>query len=60
VGIADVVAGIAELKSAAAIPIEEIRARVSHALQLVKESGSSTVLVGVTEDGVVAGYCAMH
>src|ERR1700743_3486214 len=59
-GIAGVVASIAELKSARAISIEEIGARVSRALQTVAEFGASTVLVGVTEDGTIAGYCAMH
>jgi GNAT superfamily N-acetyltransferase len=59
-GIADVIVSIAELKSVATVPIKEVRARVSRALQLVGDFGASMVLVGVTEDGVVAGYCAMH
>ena len=59
-GIAEVLHDITELKSVAACPVEQTRARVARALAEAVPSPSSTVLVAVTEDGAIAGYCSVH
>jgi ribosomal protein S18 acetylase RimI-like enzyme len=51
---------ISELKSVSAQTAEQTHSVVSRALALATSSGASMILIGVTDVGVVAGYCAVH
>lgn len=59
-GIAEVLHDIRELRSVAACPIEQTCAQVVKALAGAIPSPSSTVLVAVTGEGSIAGYCSVH
>jgi GNAT superfamily N-acetyltransferase len=59
-GIASVIQSISEIKAIKGCAIEEIRERVSRALTAAADGSTSTILVAVLDDGVIAGYCAVH
>ncbi|MDR3406730.1 MAG: GNAT family N-acetyltransferase [Chthoniobacter sp.] len=59
-GIADVLRDITELRAVVSGTVEQTRAQVARALASVVPSPSSTVLVAVTEEEAIAGYCSVH
>src|ERR1700733_11079324 len=60
VGIAQVVKQITEIWSVANVPTKDVAGSVRGGLSAVSRSGTSTVLVVVTDGGEIAGYCAIH
>ena len=60
VGIAQVVKQITEIRAVANVAMEDVAARIRDGLAKVSRSGTSTVLLGVTDRGEVASYCAVH
>jgi GNAT superfamily N-acetyltransferase len=59
-GIAQLLRGISELKSVSAQTPQQTHSVVSRALAVATTSNASMILIGVTDEGVVAGYCAVH
>ena len=59
-GIAAVLHDIQELHSVTDCPVEETCGRVAGALATAVPSPSTVVLVAMTDDGNIVGYCSVH
>ena len=51
---------LSELKSVNAQTVEQTHSVVSRALALATSCDASTILIGLTDESVVTGYCAVH
>jgi len=59
-GIADLLHGIAELRTVTANTIDDLRTRVAGNLALGIRSPGIAILIAAAERGTIAGYCPVH
>ncbi|MDR2980862.1 MAG: GNAT family N-acetyltransferase [Puniceicoccales bacterium] len=59
-GIAQVMHTIDEIKVAIGDTLDETCTRVERAISTAITTGASTILVGITSEGLIVAYCAVH